>query len=82
MFDPIFNARLARERYQDLLREAERNRLASRARQSQLTLPRRAARPIGRVLLRLGASLLRYGLVETPTTTRPYHPSARSIEMN
>jgi hypothetical protein len=64
MFDPIFNARLARERYQDLLREAERNRLASRARQGQLTLPRRAARPIGRVLLRLGASLLRYGLVE------------------
>jgi hypothetical protein len=82
MFDPIFNARLARERYQDLLREAERNRLASRARQGQLTLPRRAARPIGRVLLRLGASLLRYGLVEAPTTTRPYHPSVRSIEMN
>jgi hypothetical protein len=82
MFDPIFNARLARERYQDLLREAERNRLASRARQGQLTLPRRAARPLGRVLLRLGVSLLRYGLVETPTTTRPYHPSARSIEMN
>jgi len=82
MFDPTYNARIARERYQDLLREAERNRLASRARKDQLTLPRRAARPIGRVLLRLGASLLRYGLVETPTTTRPYHPSARSIEMN
>jgi hypothetical protein len=82
MFDPIYNAHLARERYQDMLREAEHNRLASRARQGQLTLPRRAARPIGRVLLRLGVSLLRYGLVETPTTTRPYHPSVSAIEMN
>jgi hypothetical protein len=34
------------------------------------------------VLLRLGVSLLRYGLVEAPTTMRPYHSSARSIEMN
>ena len=82
MFDPIYNARIARERYQDLLREAELDRLASRACQGQLSLPRRAARPIGRVLLRLGIGLLRYGLVETPMTTRPYHPSARSIEMN
>jgi hypothetical protein len=82
MLDPLLNAQLARERYQDNIRQATQNRLLARARQGQLTLPRRAARPLGRALLRLGAFLLRYGLVEPDAGIRPYRPSVRSIKLN
>ena len=81
-YDPIFSGRIARERYKDILREAEQIRLANRARTSQLTLARRAARPLGRALLRLGEGLLRYGQAEQPTLTVPYRTSVGSIEMN
>src|SRR5262245_37493099 len=81
MLDPTYQARIARERYQDYLRQAELSRLASRARASQLSLSRRAARPLGQALLRLGVSLLRYGQVEQPTLTLPYRRSVSSIEM-
>jgi hypothetical protein len=82
MFDPMLNGQLAREQYQDKLRQAEQRRLAARVRQGRLTLLRRAARPLGRALLRLGASLLRYGLAEQPAASGPYRPSVGSIDLN
>ena len=63
--NPILEELLARERAAEHLREADRRRLIARVSQDRLTLARRAARPIGRMLLRLGAWLLCYGLVET-----------------
>lgn len=82
MYDPTFNARLARERYQDYLRQAEQDRLAARARAGQLTLSRRAARPLGQVLLRLGTGLLRYSQAEQPAIAHRYRPSVGSTELN
>jgi hypothetical protein len=70
MLHPELSTRYAREQYQDTLREATRNRMAFLASQGRLTLRRRAARTLGHALLRLGASLLRYGLVESPVPTR------------
>jgi hypothetical protein len=81
LYNPRLNARLAQERYNDMLRQAERRRQAAQVRVSRLTLTRRAARPLGRALLHIGSSLLRYGLVEQPTT-RAYRPSVRSIKLN
>ena len=63
--NPILEELLARERAAERLREADQRRLIARASQDRLTLARRAARPIGRMLLRLGAWLLCYSLVET-----------------
>ena len=63
--NPILEELLARERAAEYLREADRRRLIARVAQDRLTLARRAARPIGRMLLRLSAWLLCYGLVET-----------------
>jgi hypothetical protein len=82
MYSPIYSAYVAQERYRDALRQAERRRRAALGHPSRLALTRRAARPLGRVLLRLGVSLLRYGQVEPPSATRPYHPSVRSIKLN
>ena len=63
--NPILEELLARERAAEYLREADRRRLIARVAQDRLTLARRAAGPIGRMLVRLGAWLLCYGLVET-----------------
>ena len=63
--NPILEELLARERATERLREADRRRLIARVSQDRLTLMRRAARPIGHMLVRLGARLLCYGLVET-----------------
>jgi hypothetical protein len=66
MYDPTLNARIARERYNDYLRQAEQQRLANRASASQLALSRRAARPLGKLLLWLGGGLVRYSQAEQP----------------
>ena len=63
--NPILEELLARERAAERLREADRRRLIARVAQARLTLARRAAGPIGRMLVRLGAWLLCYGLLET-----------------
>ena len=81
MYDPIMNQRIAQERYNDMLRQAEQRRQIARARVGHLNFTRRAARPLGRALLYIGTRLLRYGLVEQPTT-RMYRPSVRSIKLN
>jgi hypothetical protein len=82
MYDPLYSAYVAQERYDDMVRQAARRRLAARVRPPALALSRRAARPLGRALLRLGAGLLRYGQVEQPAATRPYRPPVRSVELN
>jgi hypothetical protein len=81
MTHPDLRATCARAQYQDRARDAARRRLAAQSGQGQLTPSRRAARALGRALLRLGAALLRYGLADPPTT-RPYRPSVHSIELN
>jgi len=81
MTHPDLSAHCAHEQYQDRARSAARRRLVARSCQGQLTPSRRAARALGRALLRLSAALLRYGLVEPPTT-RPYRPSVHLIELN
>jgi len=73
---------VAREQYEDQCRQAARSRLAARAGRGRLPLLRRAARPIGHMLLRLGVGLLRYGQVDPPIPTHVYRSSVRSIELN
>jgi len=73
------SAQFARERRRDFLAAAERARMAA-ACSRPLPLARRAARPLGRALLGLGAWLLRYGKDES--ATHAYRPTTRSIELN
>ena len=82
MLNPLLDADVALQRRREQLGQAEQNRQLAMQRQLQLSLSRRAARPLGRVLLWLGAGLLRYGRVEAPVATRPYRPSIQSIELN
>jgi hypothetical protein len=73
--------RIAQEQHRDRIAAAERRRMVA-ACQPALAVSRLAARPLGRALMRLGATLLRYGRVEAPAETRPYRASARSIRLN
>ena len=73
---------IARERYREYLATAAQERRIVGARGPQLTFTRRAARSLGRALLRLGAGLLRYGRAENAATMEVYRPSARSITLN
>jgi hypothetical protein len=75
------STRIAKEQHQDRMAAAEQHRLAAACR-PHLAVSRRAARPIGRALVRLGATLLRYGRAESPVEMQPYHASAGSIQLN
>jgi hypothetical protein len=77
---PEVSARYAREQYLDNCRSVARRRLVARAEGRRPSLARRAARPLGNLLLRLGAGLLRYGQAEQPAT-HPYRSSVSSIEL-
>jgi hypothetical protein len=79
---PELSARYAREQYLDNCRNAARRRLVARAEGRKPSLARRAARPLGQALLRLGAGLLRYGQAEQPATANRYRRSAGPIELN
>ena len=81
MFDPDFYLAVKREQLRDYLAAAERERLAALYR-PRLSLARRAARPLGRALLRLGTALQRYGRGETPVPMLDYQPSTGSIRLN
>ena len=70
-----------RDRRREDLAAAEHARLIA-ASGRPLALTRRAARPLGHALFKLGAWLLRYGKVEGPATLRAYRPSNRSIKLN
>jgi hypothetical protein len=76
------SARYAREQYLDNCRNAERRRLVARVEGRRPSLARRAARPLGQALLRLGAGLLRYGQAEQPVAANSYRSSVGSIEWN
>ena len=82
MFSLEFLVQVKQAQYRDYLAVAERDHLAARLRGPQLALARRMARPLGRALLQLGTSLLRYGRVESPTTTWDYGPTAGSARLN
>jgi hypothetical protein len=60
--------RMANERRRDWLAKAEQHRQIV-ACGPQITLVRQVARPIGRALMMLGATLLRYGRTESPVAT-------------
>jgi hypothetical protein len=82
MLHSELGASMAREQYQDQRRRAAQRQLAAQAGPARLPLLRRVARPLGHLLLRLGASLLHYGGAESPLLTQAYRPSVRSIELN
>ena len=73
---------VAKAQHRDHLATAERNRQAAQLQQNQPTLARRAAAPVGRALIYIGASLLRYGRADEPSVTTPYRASSRSIGLN
>ena len=66
MWNYEFDAQVAFEHQRDLLAEAAHDRLVADASSHRRSLPRRAAHPLGRALLRLGASLLRYSQETAP----------------
>ncbi len=66
MWNHEFDVRVAFEHQRDLLAEAAHDRLVADASSQRRSLPRRAAHPLGRVLLQLGASLLRYSQDTAP----------------
>ncbi len=71
----------ARERHQALLSEASQERLAREGREPKDALLRQAARVVGRVFLRLGMQLLRYGRTMTPEVLLSY-PAGRTTQTN
>jgi hypothetical protein len=76
------NIQVAQEQRRDWIAAAEQQAQAKAVCGLRPTLARRIAAPLGRVLLRLGGGLLRYGRAEAPSATRPYRASARSIRLN
>ena len=73
---------VARERQREWIAAAAQGQRANAVCGPRPGLSRRAARPVGRLLIRAGAGLLRYGRAAPPSTTRPYRASSRSIELN
>ena len=70
------------EQRRDWLAAAEQRRRAAIVCGPRAMFSRRVAAPLGRALMHLGASLLRYGRAEAPAATRPYRASTRSIRLN
>lgn len=64
MNHPEYQAMEARNRYQDILADAEQERLAAMANQERFPLLRQTARVCGRALIRVGARLMRYSRTE------------------
>ena len=82
MFNLEFLVQVKKAQYRDYLATAERDHLAAQLREPGLVLARRAARPLGHALLRLGASLLRYGRIESTVTIPDQRPAASSARLN
>jgi hypothetical protein len=72
---------IAQEKQREWIAAAQ-HRAAAAACGPRPGLSRRMARPIGRLLVRTGAGLLRYGRAGSGPATQPYRASARSIELN
>jgi hypothetical protein len=70
------------EQRRDWLAAAEKRRQSAAVCGPQTALSRRIAAPLGRALVRLGTTLLRYGRAEALVVTKPYHASPRSIRLN
>jgi hypothetical protein len=82
MIHPELTAQFLKEQRRDWLAEAEHSRHVALASGPRVTISRRAATSIGRMMLRMGAGLLRYGCGAPRPATRPYYASARSIRLN
>jgi hypothetical protein len=72
---------VVRQQQRDRQAEAERRRLLNRCR-ARPALTRRAAAPLGRALIYVGARLLRYGRTGEIGATAPYRAPSRSIGLN
>lgn len=79
MLNPEMSMKVAQERRRDELAAVAHDRLIAACAQD-LSLPRRAARPVGHALFSLGTWLLRYGKVEI--APQIYRPSAGSVKLN
>jgi hypothetical protein len=75
------STRVVNEQHRDWLADVERQRMIA-ACEPEMPLARRVARPIGRVLMRMGAMLLRYGRDESPADIQLYRASGHSIQWN
>ena len=68
------------EQYRDELRVVEK--ACPTIRRMPLSLSRRAARPLGCFLVRLGTILQRYGRMESSTIKWEYRPSTEANRLN
>lgn len=75
-------AAAARARHRELLREAASQRLARLGLPARTPLAHRGARLAGRLLVRLGARLLRFGRSEHAVLIEQALPPARSAALN
>lgn len=81
VYYPDPEGREAHARHYALLAEAEQWRLANMGCPPRVSVVRRGARLAGRALVRLGASLMRYGRAESAVILDS-PSSARSIALN
>jgi hypothetical protein len=82
MLHNILDLLMAQERQREWIATAAQEQRANAVCGPRRGLLRRAARPVGRLLIRAGTSLLRYGRAAPQSTTRPYRASSHSIELN
>jgi hypothetical protein len=73
---------VAEAQRRDRLAAVERHRQIAQLEGARPALARRAATPLGRALIYLGASLLRYSRADDPSVTKAYRASPRSIGLN
>jgi hypothetical protein len=76
-----YELELASERCRDQFDAVTRDRMLS-AVEPRLTVARRVARPLGRVLLNAGVWLLRYGRTDDLAAMGRHQPSAGSLRLN
>lgn len=66
----------------ELIAANNRAHLEASLAHGRLSLLRRAARPLGRSLVWLGGTLLRYGMAERAKSPRIYRQASRSAHLN
>ncbi|MEN9934572.1 MAG: hypothetical protein RLZZ387_1151 [Chloroflexota bacterium] len=82
LYYPDRDGTLARLQHEERLAEAAVSRLAHTGAEGQIGLARRGALLAGRVLVALGAHMLRYGRADDSVLIAMGQPGARSATMN
>lgn len=82
MINPEMAALLALRNRQEMLDVAERERLLASVLPPRVPFARRAVCPLGRALVWLGVSLLRYGKAETSAAMPVYRVKTQSVWKN